>query len=509
VITEAETLPLPLVPMDLSMPRPRYRARPAALAVGLVVTVIMLLRLFAGGVVGLGDEGDGHPVTCSIGVAEPGGPGHVHPVWPSHHWYGETCGTAGHPHPSTELWLLWPVKILTSAVSGGGLDLRLLGVLCSLLVGLLCAGLVLALGGPVRVRAFVAVGVGMVFADCAFADYFVSPYAEPAALLGTAAILVSLIVIWRRGHTTVPSLAWICGLLLFTIGAKAQTAGYLVPTVVGILAVPYRGILPPPERHGRVGWCGRRWPALVALALTGTMAAVYVGGQLGRADDESMRAMAYAELLPHDHIPAAHLRTLGLDTPASTAIPYDPATGLPNPAYEGLHSRISWYRIALFYGVHPLRAGSLLGRGVAAAADVRADHLGSYPPGSGRRAYAEENRIPLYTWVFAIFRWAHWLMAAEWIMLALAGLLVIKHEFLPRWSRVYGHLALWLAAAAPIHLALEALTAGSREPTRHMACAAFLTAVGLPVLATCVFLLFLSLRTLTRRGSHARRAGAV
>jgi hypothetical protein len=113
---------------------------------------------------------------------------------------------------------------------------------------------------------------------------------------------------------------------------------------VGVLAMPCRGILPPPERPGRTRarrWCGRRRPALIALALTGAMTIAYAAGQLGRADDESMRAMAYAELLPYDHIPAADLRTLGLDPPASTAIPYDPATGLPNRAYDGLHSRIA------------------------------------------------------------------------------------------------------------------------------------------------------------------------
>ena len=210
----------------LALPRPRSGEAPppvvvprpapwrAALLVGAAVMTIMLVRLFAGGVVGLGDQGEGHRLLCSLGVADasagdPAGPGYLHPSWPAHHWYGETCGAegTGEPYHSTELWLLWPAKYLSALMFGdnGELDLRALGVLCSVLAGLLCAGLVLALRGPVWVRALVAGGIGTVFADSTFAGYFVSPYSEPAALLGTVGTLLALVVIWRRGCTTVPT----------------------------------------------------------------------------------------------------------------------------------------------------------------------------------------------------------------------------------------------------------------------------------------------------------------
>lgn len=131
-------------------------------------------------------------------------------MWSAHRWYGETCGAGGTDaaYHSTQLWLLWPAKYLSVFLFGdnGGLDLCALGVLCSVLAGLPCAGLVLALRGPLRVRAFVAGGIGAVFADSTFAGYFVSPYSEPAALLGIVGTLLALVVIWRRGHTTVPTL---------------------------------------------------------------------------------------------------------------------------------------------------------------------------------------------------------------------------------------------------------------------------------------------------------------
>ena len=93
-----------------------------------------------------------------------------------------------------------------------------------------------------------------------------------------------------------------------------------------------------------------------------------------------------------------------------------------------------------------------------------------------------------------VFRWANWLMMGEWILLGLAGLLVLRHELLPRWTRVYGHLALWLAAAIPACLWLEMLTDGAADTTRHMVCVAFLTVMGLPVLAACSAFLGISLK---------------
>jgi hypothetical protein len=48
---------------------------------------------------------------------------------------------------------------------------------------------------------------------------------------------------------------------------------------------------------------------------------------------------------------------------------------------------------------------------------------------------------------------------------ATPGLLVIRHEILPRWSRLYGHMALWLAAAIPAHLWTEMLTEGPTDTT--------------------------------------------
>ncbi len=481
------TLKLDVLPARTTAPRRAASPWKAAALVGVAVVVVMLGRLFIGGVVGMGDLGDGHRLMCTAGVADPHAfdpGGHLHTHWTPHRWYGETCGTEG---PSTETWLIWPSKYLTTLFfAESGVDLRALGLLCSLLTGLLCGLLVLVLRGPVPVRAFLAAGVGMVFADCAFAGYFVSAYAEPAVLLGTVATLVPLLVVWRRGFTTLPTLLCAAGALLFTIVAKSQTAAYVFPIAIALLTMPYGGVLPLAGR----GWYGRRWPALVVLGLTCALTTVYVGGHAIRDRDRDVDAMVFKEILPHSPSRAADAAALGLDPTRMnvTGSPGGPA------AYSSEH--VGWLRVGVFYGTHPTRFVRMFYRGVAATAQMRPANVGSYPAGV---PYAQEHRLPFYTWVFAVFRWANWLMLSEWIMLALCGLLVLRHEFLPAWSRIYGHLALWLSAAIPALVWTEMLTEGAEDTARHLACASFLTAVGLPVLVVCSGLLCLSLRVSTTK----------
>lgn len=514
-------------PILLPRPREGQRTRPpdrherrpwrVALLVGAAVTTVMLVRLFAGGVVGLGDQGDGQRLLCSIGVADtraadPSGAGYLHPRWYEHHWYGDTCGVAGtsEPYHSTELWLLWPAKYLSAVLFGddGGLDLRALGVLCSVLAGLLCAGLLAALRGPLWVRMLVAGGIGMAFADSSFAGYFVSAYSEPAALLGTAGTLLALTVIWRRGYTTVPTLLFVAAGALFTIGAETAMAGFLLPITIGVLTVPYGGFLPLGRatdvswgRGRRLRWYGRRWPALAILALMAMLTTAHVAGRPGALRDQDRYAVVFTQILPNGTDRAADLERLGGDPTWASAsgVPANAPNSLVNtPEYDRFLSRVTWFRIGIFYGSHPSRLLKAFYQGVSATAELRPKNLGSYPVGLGRRPYAHEERVPFSSWLFAVYHWANWLLVVELVLQGLAGLLVIRHETLPRWTRTYGHMALWLAAAVPACLWTASLTGGG-----DMACVAFMVVMGLPILAACMTPLFVVLKR------HGGRVAAV
>ncbi len=512
MIDPALDLPRPTLgeePPSASPPRRRPPWQVAVL-VGALVCGFLLLRLFAGGVVGMGDQGDGRRLMCAVGVADTragdaSGAAYLHPLWSAHRWYGETC--EGEPDHSTELWLLWPAKYLSAFAYGddGELDLRALGVLCSVLAGLLCGGLVLALRGPLWVRGLVAGGIGAAFADSTFAGYFVSPYGDPAALLGTVGTVLALVLIWRRGHTTVPTLLFVAGGALFAIGAKAPMAGILLPVTVGVLTVPYGGFLPLGRasdvswgRGRRLRWYGRRWPALALLALTFALTLVHVAGRPATLRDQDRYAMVFAQILPHSTERLADLQALGGDAMwirASGVALGAPGSLAGTPEYRRFLDRVTWFRVAVFFGSHPSRLARAFYQGVAATAALRPKYVGSYPAAPGRRPFAQEDRVPVFSWLFAVFRWANWLLVVEWVLLALAGLLVIRHELLPRWTRVYGHLALWLSAAIPACLWTEMLTEGAADTTRHMVCVAFLSVAGLPVLAACSVFLHLSLRS--------------
>jgi hypothetical protein len=482
----------------------RRTARWTAAAIAVAVTVLMLGRLFVGGPIGLGDQGDGHRLMCSVGVADAApftdrSSGFAHLEWRAHHWYGETCGAdaSGEPYQSTELWLLWPAKALTAVATGryGNLDLRALGVLCAVLAGLLCGALFLALPGRSRLRAFVAVGTGFVLADAGFAGYFVSPFSEPAALLGMLAILIALLVIWRRGHATAPTLVAVVAAAAFTIAAKTQNVSYLLPLAVGLLCVPHRGLAS--TWRGLLGWAARRWPAIVAITMLTIFSAAFMSGQPQRFSQQGRYDAVFTEMLPHGTHPAADLRSMGLDpawASASDSNLYSPNALAGTPAYTRFVHEISWSKIGEFYLTHPGRFGALMSRGLAFAAELRPGNLGSYPEGSGHPALAQEHRICLYSWAFRVFRWANFLMVAEWIALALAGLLIIKHAVLPRAIRAYGHLALWIPVAALPQFAVVMLTEGSGDAIKHMVFVDFLTALGLPVLAVCCHVLLSELR---------------
>ena len=76
---------------------------------------------------------------CGSPTATPDLNQYVNPVWVAHRWYGEACGAdgSGEPYRSSELWLLSVAKHLTPLLGfQGSLDLRVLGVLASVLVGL-------------------------------------------------------------------------------------------------------------------------------------------------------------------------------------------------------------------------------------------------------------------------------------------------------------------------------------------------------------------------------------
>lgn len=298
-------------------------------------------RLFAGGTVGLADNGDGARVLCSLGVRDDNpynAPSrYAYLSWPNHTWWGETCGTPdGRPYQTTGLWLAQLAKWLTPALGYGNgvLDLRALGVICCVLVAVLLGWLAWLLPLPVVPR-LLAIGLTwLVIADGGIAGYFISPYPEAAGLVGILALLIAVLAYWRTPQVGPGSLVAVTGTAMFTIAVKAQTAIFLVTVVPLLLArhswgatlrARMRARTPEreawPLREVPLQWVRSRVPALIASAalIAGTVG--YLEAQpesYGWSGDYSL-----VSALTHG------LRAMGSYRPGYLSS-YPPSSHLPN-----------------------------------------------------------------------------------------------------------------------------------------------------------------------------------
>ena len=223
-------------------------ARTTALLAGLISAVVMIVRLLVPEPAGMADQGDGHRLLCALGVRNVRPWDYteftrfLRPSWVPHQFYGEGCGAigSGEPYYSSQLLLLWPGKFLTPLLGWGpGLDTRAVGIVCCLVFGLLIAGLIAVLPGRRSFRVLIAAVVTMVMADGVFAGFFVSPYSEAGAFLGTLAICVTLLHYWNgRGPR------WLAVLLVvlatvFTVSAKTQTVSWVPVVAFALLWLPF------------------------------------------------------------------------------------------------------------------------------------------------------------------------------------------------------------------------------------------------------------------------------
>jgi hypothetical protein len=465
----------------------------AALGTGVFWTGVMLARLFAGGPIGLADQGDGKRLLCTFGAANqrPWNAdmwNYIYTTWLPHTWFGETCGAdgSGEAYHSTQLWLLWLAKLITGPFGlPGVVDTRALGVVCAVLVGVICGALVLVLPGGTVMRVAVSSAVALVYADSAFAGFFISPYAEPAALLGAGATMIAMLALWRRGRSTIPLLALVTAAGMFTIEAKIQLASYALPLALALVWLPHRGSnrwLPRLHRWPRA--VVRRGPGLaMALLLVGTTGYT-LAQQPGRQMEVALYDVVFGSLLHDDPNAAADLADLGVDPSLAAAADTNilsARSAALTPQYESFQRHVTPRAIVWFYLTHPGQALRAIGWGLDGVAYLNLDYLGSYPPDAGMPPRAKEHRIQVYGTVWNIFRIAPVLLILFWVWVFRAGICVVRRRRAPAETAV-GRLAVIVPLMIVTQFATALLGEGRIEATRHMIHVSFLTAVCLPLL---------------------------
>jgi hypothetical protein len=490
-------------------------ARTAAILAGLVSTIVMIVRLLVPEPVGMADQGDGHRLLCSLGVRNirpwdySAFTEFIYPSWVPHQFYGEGCGAngSGEPYYSSQLLFLWLGKLLTPLFGWGpGLDTRAVGIVCCVVFGLLIAGLVAVLPGRTSFRVLIAGLVTMVMADGIFAGYFVSPYSEPAAFLGTLAMSVALLHYWNgRGPR------WLAVLLVvlaaaFTVSAKTQTVSWLPVVALALLWQPFGRR----TAEGAVDAVGngnagsgtegagdtgspprRRWRPLVlpvtAVLAIAVFSVAFIGAQPKRFSELNLYNAVFVELLPHSPSPEEDLKWLGLDPSFITA------TGTPvassrsavyNPKYHQFAEQISFGKIAGFYASHPERLISMGERGITALLTPELGYIGSYLESPERGPYEKERRFPVVLALFSAMKAAPVAFVGLQLLTLLLGLAVAARK-----RSGIGRLAVVMVLGCWLQFWAVMLAEGQSEIYKHMIIATFMAALCVPLLIALISIL--------------------
>jgi len=222
------------------------RGEPAT-ATGMAWAAIALVRLFLGGAVGLADNSNGHRLLCQLGVAaHPLAAGQqalsfVVPRYDAYTWFGEACsaGGSGQPFLSTEYFPLLYAKAATWVFGlPAALDLRMLGVLFALAVGAAVGWTVRELPGPTWVRVTISSLIGLVAVDSAIAPCYISPYTQPAVLIGLLLLVPALLRLFRRDRLHASDILIVAAVSLWTLWSDPQTWSLLLVIVPVLLLRP-------------------------------------------------------------------------------------------------------------------------------------------------------------------------------------------------------------------------------------------------------------------------------
>ncbi len=463
----------------------RFARTHFAWSTGSLWTLLILAHLFVGGAVGMADNFDGHRLMCQLGLAPAALPdaqplwAYITPHYSPYTWYGEACsaGGSGQPYLSTEYFPLWIAKQLTGLFGPpGSLDLRLLGVVFAVAVGAAVGWTARELPGPRWTRVLIASAIGLVADDSTIAPYYVSPFSEPAALLGILLFIPAALRLLGRDQVRARDICLLTVIAAWTIGAKTQTATLLLVAVPVLLWRPW-------VRYGtRRGRGGRVSRALIAFAgrAPALIACMFLVGATAEFQEHQSRWMSeivlyddvFRDVLGHSPNVPADLRALHLpanfaSAAGSTVLSQNSAAGLPDyPVF--LHNE-SLGTVLGFYAEHPLRLFRLAGRGLDGLSATRPTYLGNYEAGSGAAPYARECRVCIATAAFTLTQPLRWLVIPElWIAALVGGVYVSRRRRAPARARGVGVVLAAVSAATIGQFWAVMLTEGDSDIQKHM-----------------------------------------
>ena len=329
-------------------------------SVGFSAAVLLFARLMFPTPVGVADNYDGSRLLCHLGLYTTGNSGQMR-AWVNFTYVikqGWTCtktpygiGAKGAtnidlPQPaynSSQLVLMNIAHYLTKAlglhnkIGPTALDLRVLGAVGCVFIGI-AIGLLFAVMRASRLSRYLVCGaVLLIVADASFIDFAASPLSEISAVIGVLFLLPAILLLFRPGRSRWAGLALGCGALLFLVTSKAQDAP-MVGLVVLLLAFPVTvGPL-----KGRVG--SRVIPAMLALVV-GLAGHALTPKQDPHFTLQTKADFLFNELLYVSPTPKADMAAMGVPFYYSSQVgkpawcpPYSPSvmdTGIYDPSTKG------------------------------------------------------------------------------------------------------------------------------------------------------------------------------
>lgn len=445
-----------------------------AVLVAVVAFVATTVRLLVPSPVGLADQGDANRVLCSLDVRvdapwdEPTTE-HVVTRWVPHRWEGPTCGAngTGEPYRSSQVLVFRAAQIIGDATGHPGVDLRVAGVLCAAALSALLGAIAALLPGG-RARAAIVTGaIWLLLVDRMIADYYISGYAEPIAVIGILAAVAAGLAVFRGRSPSLLSLVALAAASAVLVTAKSQTATLLPVLAAGLVwrpvALDWRGRSLP-------RWV-RRLPGLALAAAVTVVGVTYLAGQPPRFADVNRHNQVFQTVLVLGDTPEADLRSLGTDASLAPLEGHSilaPVTLTGSPEYARFQDTVTMSSVARFYLTHPFRGLQLANRGLQAAADAdQPSYLGTYTKDSGHPADAQESRVAFWSYPFSILEDAAILLAVGWAIVTVGAVIVSRWRHST--AQTSGAIALGLAAATFIQFWTAIGGDGLVEAPKHMA----------------------------------------
>lgn len=242
---------------------------------GAIVGALLMTTLFWGGTIGVADDGSGTHLACRVGVEAPDGSGefvslHLDPQ----QWSPDACHSGGLPS-SHEVLVRSTMAIGRLIGFGGGLDLRVLGVVSVALAAAATMAWTRAVPGPAPVKAIAGLGVGIVLADGGVGPLFVSLHSHSVTVLG----LVGLMAAWVSPRRSTRWLA-ICGIVVLASGPHLGPMALMLAlaTMTSRLRVEEGSLRRAAHRIGGIAIAGL-FVAVSALAATPSPERTSISGQ--------------------------------------------------------------------------------------------------------------------------------------------------------------------------------------------------------------------------------------